>query len=460
MGKYRTKVQPLALAALLAVGPASLPVYAQGFGRIKKKITLQRKLPSAVHLHDSKISVKATAENSKNADVAKTLRDALEIELLKNNPKLTVDDAHPDVRIECTITELNDPQPQTVTRKVASEKGLTDQQFLEISGTMRVSYKAVDAHSGRTVDAYNVAETYQHELEGKGGGNVGTKTVHDLKTQFGKIKPGKKDESTTSLDPDMVQTPAQVTQVMIGREVKDISSRLVDTSENVEVLLGRGKLDDSDRLAEQGLWSRMAEDLDTMKPFPKPEDDAYRLYNLGVAYEAMAYAAKDPKAAKDFLEQAAINYGKAVDDDKSEKYFLEPQTRIETAAAHYKVMEERAAEPAPPPPAAAPASTSTSASAGASSPSPHHTASGSKSAHKAASASTAASTDGAKPLTNQDLIDMAKAGMDEDNLIANIREAKSVKFDLSTQAQIELVHNGIKGKVLTEMRTRAHRSSQ
>ena len=449
------KIKSAVVAAVVVAGFASVPAVAQGFGKIKKKITLQRRLPSAVHLQQSKISIKVTAESSHNADVAQTLRDALETELLKNDPKLTVDDQHPDVRIDCIITDLNAPQPQTVTRKVASEKGLANQQFLEVSGTMRVAYKAIDAHSSRTVDAFNVAETYQHELEGGGGGNVGTKTYHDLKSQFGKIKPGKKDNSN-SLDPDLVQTPAQVTQVMIERGVKDISSRLVDTSENVEVLLGRGKLDDTDRLAEQGLWSRMAEELETMKPFPKPEDDAYRLYNLGVAYEAMAYAAKDPKAAKGFLEQAAINYGKAVDDDKSEKYFLEPQTRIETAAAHYKLIEERAAEPSPEP---KPGSTS----AGTPSASRGHTTSASKTStgtHNAASSSPSASTGGAKPLTNQDVIDLAKAGMDEENLIANIRGAKSVNFDLSTQGQIDLMHNGIKGKVLNAMLARAHPSSQ
>lgn len=461
MGTLGAKIRLAVVTVVTAAALASVPAGAQGFGRVKKKITLQRRLPSAVHLQQSKISVKVTAENSRNADVAQTLRDALETELLKNDPKLATDDQHPDVKIECIITELNAPQPKTITRKVASEKGLTDQQFLEVSGTMRVAYKAVDAHSGRTVDAYNVAETYQHELEGGGGGNVGTKTYHDLKHQFNRIKPGKKETSSTSLDPDLVQTPAQVAQVMIEREVKDIASRLVDTTENVEVLLGRGRLDDTDRLAEQGLWSRMAEELETMKPFPKPEDDAYRLYNLGVAYEAMAYAAKDPKAAKGFLEQAAINYGEAVDDDKSEKYFLEPQTRIETAAAHYRLIEERAAEPAAPP-----AATMAASGAGASSPpaardSAVTPSQGGPAVRKTSSSSRAKpSAGGVKPLTDQDVIDLAKAGMDEENLIANIRGAKSVDFDLSTQGQIDLLHNGIKGKVLNAMLARAHRSSR
>lgn len=463
-----------AVLLLVAGGLATRSAHAQGFGHIKKKVTLERKLPSVARLPGNKISVKASSENSKNADVARVLRDTLETELLKDDRQLSVDDTRPEVVINCNITNVSTPQPQTVTRKVASEKGLVDQQFLEVSGSLRVAYQAKNTRSSQVVDSYNIAETYQHEVEGQGGGNVGTKTYHDLKSQFGKIKPGKK-ANNAGQDPDLLTSPAQVQQLILQEAVKDIASRLVDTSETLEVQLARGKLDSANRLAEQGLWSRMAETLETTTPFPKPEDDAYRLYNLGVAYEAMAYGAKDPKAAKNFMEQAAINYGKAVDDNKSEKYFLEPQTRIETAAAHYKLIEERASAPiAAPAPAqsagsssAAASSTtaSTSRGAGAQSTSRSHAASstaGHSSIRNTASkapAASSASAPGSKPLTNQDLIDLAKAGMDEDNLIANIREARSVNFDLSTQAQIDLVHNGIKGKVLTAMRERAKRST-
>jgi hypothetical protein len=454
------------MAALIAAGPGSLIAYAQGFGMIKKSVKLDRRLPAAVHLQASKIAVKVMADNRTNAGVATLLGDNLQTELLKNDRQLSADDVHPDVLVTCKITDLTAPEPQAITRQVVTEKGLKDQQFLEVSGSMRVAYEATDKRSGHTIDAYNVAETYQHEVEGRGGGKFGTKTIDDVGTQFKKLPFHKKSSSEATLDPSQVQTPAQVVQVMIEREVKDIASRLVNTDESVDVLLARGKpLDESDRLAEQGLWSRMAEDLETMTPFPKPEDDAYRLYNLGVAYEAMAYAAKDPKAAKKFLEQAAINYGKAVDFNKSEKYFLEPQTRIETAAAHYKTLEERAAAPSPAP---APRSASVpDAQPPAASPRPaaasrDHSAGvrGSSSIHKASSTSAKApDTGGSRPLTDQDVIDMAKAGMDEDNLIANIRDAQAVKFDLSTQAQINLVHNGVNGKVLSAMRVRAHRST-
>ncbi|HTQ95625.1 MAG TPA: hypothetical protein VMH89_02400, partial [Candidatus Acidoferrum sp.] len=59
-------------------------------------------------------------------------------------------------------------------------------------------------------------------------------------------------------------------------------------------------------------------------------------------------------------------------------------------------------------------------------------------------------------LTNQKVIDMLKGGVDEDNIIATIREAKAVNFDLSPDGQISLAQNGVKGKVLAAMRDRSH----
>ena len=70
-------------------------------------------------------------------------------------------------------------------------------------------------------------------------------------------------------------------------------------------------------------------------------EDAYRLYNVGVAYEALAYQAEDETTAMKFLDEAAINYGKAIDAKPAEKYFLEPQKRIETAIEHYKKLEDQ-----------------------------------------------------------------------------------------------------------------------
>ena len=42
-----------------------------------------------------------------------------------------------------------------------------------------------------------------------------------------------------------------------------------------------------------------------------------------------------------FLDQASIDYGKAIDSNPGEKYFVEPQKRIESALAHYEKLKQQ-----------------------------------------------------------------------------------------------------------------------
>ena len=72
----------------------------------------------------------------------------------------------------------------------------------------------------------------------------------------------------------------------------------MNTDETLDVPLARGKLDEANNLAEKGLWERYLETLETMTPLPKTTDDAYRLYDIGVAYEALAYQSEDKNATR------------------------------------------------------------------------------------------------------------------------------------------------------------------
>jgi len=182
--------------------------------------------------------------------------------------------------------------------------------------------------------------------------------------------------------------------------------------------LARGKLDDTNNLAESKEWTRYVEALETMTPLPTGQD-AYRLYNIGVGYEAEAYLADTPDKARKYLEQAAINYGKAIDARQDEKYFAEPQQRIETAIAHYKKLSDQSA----------------------------------------AVTASAAAPAAAQPLDNDQLITMAKAGIDDKNLIDTINTAPAVNFDLSVAGQVNLAKNGVKGAVLTAMKQRAKKTT-
>jgi tetratricopeptide (TPR) repeat protein len=211
---------------------------------------------------------------------------------------------------------------------------------------------------------------------------------------------------------------------------------VVNTKETIEILLARekGALDDGDKQAQAGLWQRALESYETAKPNPKPQDDAYRLYNIGVAYEALAYATEDEKTAMKYLDEAAIDYGKAVDAKPAEKYFLEPQKRIETAIAHYKMLEEQKNQKATP--------AAVAKAKAPEAPPPSQSPAGAK-----------------KALTNAQVVAMVKAGMEDDTVASTIRSARAVNFDLSASGQQELTNSGVSAKVLAAMKARLARNA-
>jgi len=153
-----------------------------------------------------------------------------------------------------------------------------------------------------------------------------------------------------------------------------------------------------------------------MTPFGQPGQDAYRLYNLGVVNEALGYQAEDVTQARKYLQEASIDYGKAIDAKPDEKYFLQPQTRIDTALAYYKPLGDQATA--------------------------------------SAQVASAAKTPAADVLTNADVIAMVAAKLDQANIIDTIKTS-SVNFDLSAKGQIDLAKGNVNGTIIQVMKQKA-----
>lgn len=398
---------------------------AQNFGAAKEKVTLQRKLPALVRLTGTTIKVKVTGHDDQS-DLARDLQALLETELLKDDPRLTAEDRNPSAVIACQITNYSQPQPTVTTRPSygASGGAQKSQAYTRVTGALSVSFQARNA-GGQMLGSDNVTVNYDQEFDSSGNA-----TSQGVKGTA--ISAWKRVVGGTSGEDFNPPTDSELRSHLLDEAVRRIAEHIVNTSEMVEVYLARqkGALDEGDKEAEAGLWQRALETFETARPLPKQAEDAYRLYNIGVAYEALAYKAEDEKSAMKFLDEAAINYGKAIDARPGEKYFREPQRRIETAIAHYKKLEDRenqkaaaaASEkpPAPPPPPA--------------------------------KASTAA-----KALGNAQVIAMVKSGVDDDTVAQTIRAAKAVNFDLSAAGQQDLTGNGVSAQVLAAMKARAAR---
>jgi hypothetical protein len=420
--------------SLLALG---VPCLGQNFGSLivnRKKIVLERKLPPTGHIEGTTFNVVVTASGMQ-PDLATDLKSTLESLLIRDDSRLRSEDGHPETVITCRVTSYSTPQPQMTSQAAfapgsKSKTGLQNQPMERVTGVLAVSFQAKD-RAGRSLGADNVTAKFDQEYSAAGAQQG---IMHSMTHTVSHLTKGGQDDDTPP-------TTVELHNRLIQQAAQQIAAHLVNTTEQVEVYLAKGGgLDEADKLMEQKLWSRALEALETMKPFPSPEEDAYRLYDLGVVNEAMAYQADDIQKARKDLQEASIDYGKAIDAKPTEKYFLQPQTRIDTALAHYKVLGDQRA------PVASVASAA-----------PEHPATPTKAASvgRTTSSSPPPSSDS---ITNDQVISMVAAGLDEANIIDTIQHAKSVNFDLSVQGQVNLSKNKVSGRIITAMKSRARTS--
>jgi len=433
---HRTRYM-VVVAGLAALNLASAS-WGQNFGSAlsltKKKIVLERKLPPTGRIDGTGIKVVVNAVGVQG-DVAATLKSDLENILLKNDPRLRSEDVHPDTIITCTVTSYAQPVPvRTAQQSVSLNKNKpAPPQYMErVTGTLTVGFKAT-SRTGHSLAADNVKANYDREFNvtsNTGSStNIASSLFHSIGSAAGHVTKGSNEQEDTP------PTAIELHDRLIQDAAMQIASHLVNTTEQVTVNLARGgSLDEPDKLMENKLYARALEALEVTQPFPTPEEDSYRLYNIGVANEALAYTSEDVSKARTYLQQAAINYGKAIDAKPTEKNFLEPQNRIDTALAHYKILSDDAKS-----------SHVETASTHSSSTKP---------ASSASAASSAAADPPADAMTNDQVIEMVAAHIDEGNIIDTIQHAPQVHFDLSVQGQVYLSQHGVNGRVLTAMKTR------
>ena len=393
---------------------------AQSFGSAKDKVTLHRKLPALIHLTGTSIKIVIPGQDM-NGDVSYDLQALLETELLKDDPSLHVENNNPDITVICTITGYYHPDPTVTNRPAVTITGVQNEDFTRVNGTLSISFQVKNA-TGQQLISDNVEAKYDEEFDA-----LGNSTSKGMKGSFTGTFKRLKGGSSEGMN---APTDAELRSKLLVNAVQQIAEHIVTTDEAVDAFLAKqkGPLEEGDKDAESGLWERALETFETAPQNPKKDEDAYRLYDIGVAYEALAYQAEDEKAAMKYLDQAAINYGNAIDAKPTEKYFLDPQNRIETAIAHYKELEEEK-KPKPAPVAIADA---TPPAAGAKPGAP-------------------------KALTNTQVVAMVKSGMEDDTVIQAIRAAKAINFDLTPAGQQALTTSGVSAPVVTAMKTRAAR---
>lgn len=395
-----------AVAFLMLLAP--LPVTAkEGFGATvftKKTATLTRVNPPKVYLLGTRIAVKATSQDSQNADVAQRIQSQLESELLSNDSRLSSDPSRPQTLIEVTVTqsELNESwetRRMTERRQTGKDsKGKpvyqeypVDVRFKTVKHLFGAAYKVTDVAQRRNLDSDSFQSNFEKSFkEGEGA-------------------------------PDQSGLENTALQSLVTRIVHN----LTPTREPVGVLLPKGSFESYINLATANLWNKYLEALEALPPRPSPAEDSYRKYGMGIAYEALGYGAESEETTLKYLEQAADLYNQALEANPKEKFFSQaydsvlsskqaasPLERVRSALVSYRKLKEFKENYAKSQVVAEPANIATGAKA----------------------------LSGSEPraMDNAAVVKMVQAGLPEEIILTSINSASGQSFDVSPDGLIAL----------------------
>ena len=389
---------------------APLPVFAgEGFGSLlssKKVANLNRVSPPKVLVLGTRIAVKANGQDQESTGVAQRLQSQLESDLLRNDSRLSSDPSNPQTLVEVTITQ-NTYNESWETRRMTERRQTgkdskgkpvyqdfpVDVRFKTVKHHCSAAFKVTDTAKRINLDSDSVQYNFENSFqEGNGA-------------------------------PDQATLENNAIQMVDNRIVHD----LTPTRERIGVLLPKGSLENYVNLAESNLWNKYLESLEALPAKSNPEDESYRKYALGIAYEALGYGAEEEDTTLKYLEQAADYYNQAIEANPKEKYFAQayesffvkdkkavaPLERVRAALVSYRKLKENreryASEQATVAAAAEPANVQ-----------------GGK------------SLTGPGAMNNASVIKMVRAGLSEEIILTSINSAPKHNFDVSPDGLVAL----------------------
>ena len=404
---------------IFAILGAQVAVDGAGFGLRKRKISLQVRRPAAVRLANTTVAFVGSATNKEYQSVLGSLEQSLEAELVGNERTLVRRPTPADAAWLIKLVVTGYSAPVSKQRTESSRNTVTSVRW---TGALQVAYQVTDPR-GRAHDAGNVESRFDRDFNALTTSSVG------------KVLPsflgGSKGESTAA-----PSNAEDVKQAMVKDVVGQIATQLGNTSQALEVQVAGGEpfLERSGDFFENRLWSRGLEELEKAAPLPKADDEAYRQYNMGLAYEAISYEAKTYAEQRAALFKAQEYYDKATELNTKERYFVESVARAKEAVALYKALDafqrddRGAAQTAAKPPAARTPEAE---------------------AAVAPAAVPAATT---KPLTLADVIEMHEVGVPPQSIVESVRQAPAAYDLLLKDSQIQIAKAKLPPAVVNEMR--------
>ncbi len=381
----------------------SSSAFAQGFAPRKMKMFLYPKQPPKVFPPNAKFIVQIHPQAIINQQNLRQMQKSLERTLASYDLRFNQVFAKPDIIISCVIPELNafstyethytlEQGDLNAEADIKSPIGSTLQPYrlTILEGHLTVNYSAREAATGKTLDADTL------KLDFKQGYERNVPNITDLY------------------------------DLLIDNLAHMVASRFVPDFHSVEVPLAKGKLKHASELLQKGYWNSAIDELHSLPQFNKADEESFRLYTLGIAYEGLAYETPYLNPTKDYLDKALHYYEEAKRHHVAETTFHTSSMRVTNLLNDYRRIEIfiRAYE---------------------------------KSEHQKAletSLITKIQNRYGKAgfSNNNTIISMVKSALPEKEITRSIEHVKSRYFDLSPTGMSALTKAGVKAEVIDAMR--------
>jgi hypothetical protein len=411
--------------AVLAATPDAHAQFRRGILSESTEITLYPLDVPTLLLPAGDIHVEVRNASSASARIAARLHELMGRQIADNDSRLTVVEKDTDLFVTATLVDWKESRRNSTkyvsetrqigTREVKDKNGKTKTEPIYEYGRNRPSV-VIDATASLRVEV----------RRRRGAEALTDETVRHTIQEEDLVEEGPPSRET-------------IEDTLLDRVVQKGAARVSPGRLPARAKLARS--DDVERfneLAQGRRWNDWLTALEGVTARSDRKRDAYRLHNLAVAHEALAYEATDTEDWTARLNLATKLINQASAQNPGEKYFAETADRIGASSSRYYQLKELyrglgvSATSAPsrgPAPAAPP--------------------------HAPAAAPAAGNPGPPAAMTNEEVIDLRTSGLDDDNLIAAIAEAKSVRFDLSASGLKALLAAKISNRVIAAMRARA-----
>jgi hypothetical protein len=413
----------VALAVCALAGTQTDAQFRRGMLAESAEINLFPAIPPALLLPAGSFQVEVKNQSTGPARLLARLDEAITRQMAENDSRLEVAEGKPQLQVVATLTEWTLNRTRG-TRYVSETRQIGTKQVTDKNGKTRTEPVYEYGRNKPTVVDRGAAAV---RVEVRRGSQV----LADETARITYFEDRLAEEGPPST--------SEAEDAMLDRSASRAAGLVTPARESVRVLLARSdEVDRLNDLARSRKWNEWKAALQETRPHRDAKRDAYRLHNIGVACEALAYESTADDEAQRLLQEAASFVQQAAAAKKDEKYFAEAFTRISNHSLGYTRLRTMRASLGMRQPAGAPASTPVKAAAAP--------------AEKVKLAAKSPTT--TAPMTNADVIDLRKAGLDDDNLISSIKDAAATKFDLTPAGLKGLLGAKVSNKVIAAMRER------